>query len=57
MKSVTTVESESDSITLKKGTKGFQWEIKCYGNTIDAIIEKIDSANKKLKETYGDKEE
>lgn len=52
-KSITTVESESDSIVLKKLTKGYGWEIKCYGGSIDEILTKINNAEENLKKKYG----
>ena len=56
MKSVTTVESENDSITLKKGAKGYQWEIKAFGLSHDDILAKITSTDKKLRLEFGDLE-
>lgn len=45
----TTVKAESDSIVLKKDSKGnFAWEIKVYGDSPDSIINKIESANNRL---------
>jgi hypothetical protein len=53
MNSVTTIESDSDSITLKKLAKGYGWEIKCYGKDVSEILDKVDKADRDLKSKYG----
>ena len=51
---ITTVKTESDSITLKKGSKGdYSWEIKKYGDELFKIIDDLESANEQLKKIYG----
>ena len=56
-KSITTVESDSDSVELKLGAKGdYTWTIKVYGHDFDEIQKKIDLHNRYLKENYGKKE-
>ena len=39
-----------DSIKIIKNTRGYNWEVKCYG---DDVLEKIIKLEKKLKEEYG----
>jgi len=48
-----------DSIVLKKGAKGYQWEIKIYFNgsseeDIKNTEEKLNKINEELKKSYGD---
>ena len=52
----TILEEEINSVTLKKGAKGdYTWEIKVYGDDMNAIINKIEHTNGVLKELYGQK--
>jgi len=57
MKSITTVSSDSDSITLKKGAKGkYTWEIKVYGDTSKDMINKVENIDNILKSKYPSEE-
>lgn len=48
-----------DSVTLKKGAKGYQWEIKLYFNgssdeDIKNTENKLNKINEELKNKFGD---
>lgn len=51
----TTIFNKSEhSIKLMKMSKGYQWEIKVYGDDIDKILETIKDLNCKLQADYTD---
>ena len=46
-------ETEADSITLKRNAKGsYAWEIKIYGDDLDAMIDMTETANNRLRALY-----
>ena len=50
----TQTTSDSDSITLKRATKGsYSWEIKIYSNDSEFTLEKLKAVNSKLLDRYG----
>ena len=55
-KTITQTTTDSDSITLKKATKGYTWETKLYGAEHEELLKKIEKIDAKLKEKYGSEE-
>ncbi len=56
---VQTTQTESDSITLTKNTKGHNWEVKLYCDTkedTDKTLLRLKQINDKLQEEYGKNE-
>ncbi|MHB8361436.1 MAG: hypothetical protein ACYDAO_02505 [Thermoplasmataceae archaeon] len=41
------------SITLKKMSKGFQWEIIVHGANLETVADQVDQINQRLAKTYG----
>jgi hypothetical protein len=52
-KTITTTESDNDSIELTKNTKGYGWTVKCYGTNTTEMLGRIELLEKSLKEKYG----
>ena len=44
------VHEQQDSIKLTKNTKGYNWEVKCYG---DDVFDKVIKLEEKMMEKYG----
>jgi hypothetical protein len=44
------------SITLTKNTKGYNWEIKAYAETISAAVDLVIAADNRLKAMYPQKD-
>lgn len=47
------IVEQKASIKLVKNTKGYGWEIKAVGNTMEEILADIESTNDVLKTRYG----
>ena len=43
---------QQPSVKLMKMSKGYNWEIKIYGDNIEEILKKIKDTDDKLKEIY-----
>lgn len=53
MTTKTITETEQNSITLKKNSKGqYDWEIKVYFDNDENIVDRIDALNAQLKQKY-----
>ena len=51
----TIVQEQKPSIKLMKMSKGYQWEIKGYGDLDKKLVEKIKDIDKQLNDTFGEK--
>ncbi len=47
------INEQKPSIKLMKMSKGYQWEIKGYGDLDKELVEKIKEIDKQLKENFG----
>ena len=52
MDATTIFNKDESSVKLMKMSKGYQWEIKVYGENIDEILRVIKETNDKMKATY-----
>lgn len=53
MKSITEMNSESDSVEVSKNAKEeYSWKIKIYAENLFAVVDKIKELDTKLREQY-----
>ena len=52
MDATTIFNKDESSVKLMKMSKGYQWEIKIFGDNIDEILKTIKETNEKLKAQF-----
>jgi len=53
MEKTTNTEIQTNSINLKKSVKGiYSWDLKCFGDDMDAVVKKLEQVDSTLKQKF-----